>query len=328
MSGSQGDSAGPVGRRRLWGAARVLIGVVAIYLISLRVDLRQSVPTLRASDFGGIAFASSLLVLAQAASALRWKILIGRDAPPLSFLWRLYSIGSFFSLFLPTSIGGDAVRASAAIHAIPDKKRVVASVLIDRILGLIALMLFFGFGLLVAPRSITSKFQLGDLGSGGEEPIMVTLGVVAVALLLLTQLNSRLKAVALKGYEAVRSLADGPQQLLLALSVGIAVQGLYLSSWLVLARLFVPDLPFSGLLLGVPTVSLAAMIPVTIGGLGLREGAWGVIFSLFALPAASGVFLGLSYFLCVLLVGALGGGAFILLGTELRASAEPHSTRS
>lgn len=325
MSDSSIEPVQTGGRRPVWGLIRVGVGVAAVFTIASKVDLRDSLPALKASHLGGIGLATILLILAQGASALRWRILIGRDSPPLAFLWRLYAIGSFFSLFLPTSIGGDAVRATAAIRAIPDKRRVVASVFIDRVLGLLALMLFFALGIIAVPRSIATQLKFGPSVSTAGTAVGVAAALAVAGLLfVLARRSARVNEAVAKGASTLRSLADGPQQILLAFATGVLVQGLYLAAWVVLAAQLGSRLPFSGLLVGVPAVSLAAMIPVTVGGLGLREGAWGVIFALFALPAASGVLLGLAYFVCVMIVGALGGGAFIFLGTELRTSSEPN----
>jgi hypothetical protein len=78
---------------------RLLVGLAVLGLIIRRIDLgaatvRPSPPLLAA-----VAGATGLLVMSQAVAALRWKIVLGEDALPWSYLWRLYMIGSFFGLF-------------------------------------------------------------------------------------------------------------------------------------------------------------------------------------------------------------------------------------
>ncbi|MEN8376545.1 MAG: lysylphosphatidylglycerol synthase domain-containing protein, partial [Gemmatimonadota bacterium] len=134
--------------------ARLAIGVGLLGVLLSRVDLSQRTIRIGAEVVLGVGVTGALLLLAQAVSALRWKEILGAQAPAWGFLFRLYLIGNFFSLFLPTSVGGDAVRAVAASRALPARAAAVTSVVVDRLIGVAALLAYLALGVVAAPAVI------------------------------------------------------------------------------------------------------------------------------------------------------------------------------
>src|SRR5690606_1292975 len=90
---------------------RLGIGVTAVALLVRSTNVELT-PLLDPKVWARIGVVVLLLLLAVALSALRWKLVLGPSAPTLRNLFRIYLIGWFFSLFLPTSVGGDAIRAT------------------------------------------------------------------------------------------------------------------------------------------------------------------------------------------------------------------------
>ncbi len=74
------------------------------------------------------------------------------------------------------------------------------------------------------------------------------------------------------------------------------------------------SLPASRFLVGVPLVSLATMLPLSLAGLGVREWAWVWFLAPFGVPAGDAVALSLGYFACPLLAGLVGGALFTARG--------------
>src|SRR5256885_5184938 len=107
---------------------------------------------------GAIGGAAALLAAALVLSALRWWLVLGPGVAPWAVLVRLYFVGQFFSLFLPTSVGGDAVRVLALSRATQETGRALSSVLIERLLGVGALVAY-----LVAGASLTPSLLLTPL---------------------------------------------------------------------------------------------------------------------------------------------------------------------
>ncbi len=296
---------------------RVAVGVALLALLVTRVDLSQlSVRWSWLLVLGG-SLAIALQAAAQALSALRWKVLLGRGSPSWLYLLRLYLAAAFFSLFLPTSVGGDAVRAAAAIQSMGQPGRMVGTVLADRTLGVAALGLFFALGLGIA----------GGLPGLSLDwaPRPAALGLLAAGALALSALVFALRHRLAGPIGFVRSVAGAfadlarqPRNLLAAVALGIAVQLAYVMAWIVLARALGLALPLWSFLLTVPLVSLSAMAPITLSGVGVREGAWILLLKPYGVPAADALALSLLYFGCWIVLAALGGVWFSWRGTAPR----------
>jgi uncharacterized membrane protein YbhN (UPF0104 family) len=296
---------------------RLLVGIAVLGVILARVDLGAT--TVRPSPrlLVAVAVATGLLLLSQSVAALRWKIVLGDPLLPWRYLARLYIIGSFFGLFLPTSVGGDAVRAAAAARTSQHAGRVMASVLIDRGLGVMAVLAYAALGLLVAPDVVTrSDGSAVRWHAPSLAGAVLAFAVAALGLLLLRR-SAMVSALWHQGMTALRDLARSPSRLGEALVLAMICQGLMVLLWYALARgvhLPIPPLTF---LWAVPAVTLAALLPVSFSGLGVREAIWLIVLSSSAIPRADIVAFSLLYFVCNILVGFTGGALFVTLGTTL-----------
>ncbi len=298
---------------------RLLVGVLLLALIISRIGTPDFGVPLGPRLAGGILAAALLLLLGQSIAALRWKLVLGPGSPRWAYLTRLYYVGGFFSLFLPTVVGGDVVRAAAAAHATRRPGGVIASVLIDRLLGVLALAGYGVLGLVLAPELVGRLVQAATLRLPGGVVLVALAAVLVIALVVrrLFQLP-RVRAAAGDGWRALRDLARSPRTLLTAVLLGFVVQGLYILLWVVLAEAV--RLPVQGrtLLLSVPVVSVFAMLPVTLNGLGVREGAWLLLLGTSGIPDNRIVGFSLLFFITNLLTGLVGGVVFVARGTAER----------
>jgi uncharacterized membrane protein YbhN (UPF0104 family) len=294
---------------------RIVVGIAILAFVVSRADFHALTIQWRPFLIAGLVLVVLCLFVAQGLSALRWKIILGPDSPPWRLLFRLYLIAAFFSLFLPTSIGGDAVRAVAANRA-GSTGRVVGSVLLDRLFGVVALVVFAAIGLAIAPAPdlqvdraalFRPKIVIGLLGA--------FLLLAALAWMLRRRLASLL-AVGRQMRDVVIELWREPSRFGAALLVGFAVQGMYILAWLSLSELLKLPIPPSSQLVSVPIVSLSAMIPITLSGVGLREGAWTLLLRRFGISPADAVAYSLLYFACWMVVAGSGGILFAWKGTQ------------
>jgi hypothetical protein len=264
----------------------------------------------------GVLGAALLLLTGQSIAALRWKVIMGPGSPPWGYLARLYVIGGFFSLFLPTAVGGDAVRALAAARETSRPGGVVASVLLDRAMGVFAMVCYALLAAALAPGFSQQLLEAARLKLPGRG--LVVLGVVLVVAVLAAIWFGRRSPQVRQGLNdavhLVRELARTPGSLMAALGLGFVVQGLYILLWLVLARaMHLPIAPLT-LFFAVPVVTAFAMLPVTLNGLGVREGAWLLLLSGSGIPPAEIVTFSLLYFAANLVTGLVGGVLFMVRG--------------
>lgn len=272
---------------------------------------RYSRATLPAVLAGGV-----LLLLSQALAAVRWRLLLGPGAPRLGALVHLYLVGAFFSLFLPTAVGGDAFRATMVARTSREPEAAVLSVLLDRAFGVLALLLFGVIGVLLDPASAGGLgLRLAGALAPGRLLFLAGTGLAGLLVLaLLARRHPRLRALPATLATTLRvTLAHG-RRAGLALLVSLVVQGLMVLLWMVIAWGVGLSLPASRFLVGVPLVSLATMLPLSLAGLGVREWAWVWFLAPFGVPAGDAVALSLGYFACPLLAGLVGGALFTARG--------------
>ena len=297
---------------------RLIFGIAVLAFVLSRIDFSTVTLVIGPRLIGGVALATLLLLVGQVVAALRWKTVWGEGSPDWMYLSRLYLIGGFFSLFLPTSVGGDAVRAAAATQASGRPGAVVASVLLDRFLGTIALFVYGIVGLLLAPafaeRLLTSaQVQL----SSRTMALAAVAGVLLLAVIvILARRSTRVRAMVSDGIASILTLARTPKALLLALGLAFLVQAIYLVLWLVLALSVQLPIPAGTLLVTVPIVTAAAMLPITLSGIGVREAAWVLLLSGSGVPQGLIVSFSLLYLVANLVVGVVGGLLFMARGTR------------
>ncbi|HEX4560542.1 MAG TPA: lysylphosphatidylglycerol synthase transmembrane domain-containing protein [Gemmatimonadales bacterium] len=303
---------------RFWLRAVVGLGLLA-WIIG-RTDLHALTIRVGPGLLLGVVGAVTAIAVAQGLAAWRWRVIIGPGAPPWGYLYRLYLIGLFFSLFLPTSIGGDTVRAAAASAGSVNPGSAVASVLLDRIVVVIALVFYFMLGVLLDPGAFTHLAgEIGVRMPGGAKLAAGGFGllVILVGLVVLGRRSAGVRRAIDEGKRLTLLFARSPGALGRALGLGLAVQGVYILAWGALAAGLGWSLPLGFLLFAVPFVSLAAMAPVTISGLGVREGAWLLLLAPRGIPGPDAVAYGLLYFLSVMIVAASGGLLFTVRGVAV-----------
>jgi uncharacterized protein (TIRG00374 family) len=245
----------------------------------------------------------------QILSATKWRFLLNTalrshtdsTAPQLSFgeCYRFYLIGMFCNLWLPTAVGGDAVRAALAAKRCGHLTLAASSIFVERLTGLAALLMVGVLGLLVyfgfAPQN-------GDLETGKSRAVAIAiialLFLMAIAFTIwtlrrLAQKVSRhenLSPLAQKLLGAHRAFdiyfapATRPA-LLTALGLSLAFHAALIGLNVFLAAVVGLQLPLAVYVWLIPSLSIAAMIPLGIGGLGVRE-AGAVAFLSGALPAS------------------------------------------
>ena len=298
---------------------RLLGALTILGLIVSRVDLKATSVPFGFRLVAAIAAGTGLWLLSQAVAALRWQLVLRDDVLPWSYLFRLYVIGTFFGLFLPTSVGGDAVRAAAAIRSSKRGGRAIASVLVDRGLGVMATVAYAGFGVVLAPGALAAVGERLNWQVPGLA--MVSIGtLVAGALIFVLRRSANLQAVLADGIGVLGDLARSPRSLVRVFALAFISQGLLVLVWYALAQGMRFTLPASTFLWAVPLVTLSALLPITFAGLGVREGVWLILLATTAISAADIVAFSLLYFVCNLLVGIVGGILFVSQGLMVEAS--------
>jgi glycosyltransferase 2 family protein len=286
----------PSGARRagpgLW--LRLAVSAALIAWILSRTPFREVAAAFRSADLRFVLLALALNPLGYLASVRRWRLLIraqGGDAA-LPFLVRSFLVGVFFNNLLPSTIGGDAVRAMDTSRTGVGRAKAVAIVFVDRFVGLLALMLFAALSVLMSGRLTERVPALYAWVLAGA----AVLGLIAGLLFVLPRIVA--SRFSFQWPASVLARAFGWSLLLQTL---VVLNGYFLSR-----ALHVP-IALPAFFLIVPLALFVMMLPVSINAIGVRENVWAFFFAAFGVPAALGVAVAWLDYGLVLLQALVGG---------------------
>jgi uncharacterized protein (TIRG00374 family) len=294
---------------------RVLVAAGLTLLFLWWSDLSAVAAATRGADWHWIALACALVVADRALMAWRWLLLIAPVANPvprLGAVLRVFFVSSFVGTFLPASIGGDAVRAYGLSREAVRGGAAVASVAMDRALGVVSVLLV-GFGAVLAmtapvPTGIYIVLLAGGLASVllaaaiFLDPVAEAVGAAADRLPV-----AAVRRVLLKVFDAVRVYRHHHGALAVVLAASIGVQVLRVVQAWALGRALGIDVPVAVYCMAIPICILIMQVPVTINGLGTGQAAFLWTFGPAGVARPDAVALSL-LFIALGIVGNLPGG--------------------
>lgn len=310
---------------------RIVVSGALLFWVLKQANLREIGATIAGANAWWILAAFAVNSVGNLLGAWRWQLLLrsqGRRLPLLHLLGS-YLVGLFFNMFLPSTIGGDVVRAASA------KKKGggtltenLTVVLVERLIGLLATLSLGGVAALtgVAGR-IDPRLPFALLG----------LLVAALAGLLLA-LNSSVRHLILrligkfpvefvprtvgKMLAAFELFSQARGTLLANYALSLGFQFLLIVHFWLVQFAFGQTVSFSTYVAVVPLVFCIMLLPISINGLGVRESAFVWFLTRAGMDPASAAALSLSSFAIALAQGIVG--SIVHLSRESKArSAEP-----
>jgi uncharacterized membrane protein YbhN (UPF0104 family) len=279
----------PSQRRRLPGILlRLGVSAGLIAWILAKTPFAEVGAAFRSADPLYILLSVLINPLGYVASVHRWRSLIraqGGDASR-SFLTRSFLVGVFFNNLLPSTIGGDAVRAMDTARLGVGRARAVAVVFVDRFLGLLALMLFALAGLLISGRLTDRVPALYAWVLGGALAMALAAGLLFLPSRRASRLLERGGLFA-KAAGALRAFQGQGRVLAGAFAWSLLLQSLVVLNGFFLARALHVPIPLPYFFLIVPLALFVMMLPVSINAIGVRENVWVFFLAAFGVAGAS-----------------------------------------
>jgi hypothetical protein len=228
-------------------------------------------------------------------------------------------IGYFFNNFLPTSIGGDVVKAYYISRKSSDKTGAYTSVFIDRAIGLVTMIFMAFVALLFAESSIVDskmKYLIYAIAA------ISALGVIFMAhegfarkfsgiLFVVRPLEAQLK----KAYRSINAYRHRTLLMVQTLAISILSQLLFFASMGILVTSIGPGISIFDILLRMPIISVMSLLP-SINGLGLREGATVLLFG--PLIGKANAFAVSILVIVMLLITSVIGGLIYVFSPQFR----------
>ena len=261
--------------------------------------------------------AAALTLAGIVLSALRWqKVLEALDIRTrLPRLMSHYLAGQFVSNVLPTTIGGDVLRVSRLSRDTGESPGTFASVVLERLTGWLVLPVITIVGFAVNPG-------LRSLGTATRVALALALGTLALLVAVLAAASSsRLGGrFASRGgwrgfvgaiHVGVEHLRSHPSTAANVLAAGFAYQlALVLAAVAAAQALGLRPAGLTALLAFFPAVLIAQVLPISMSGLGVREGAFVLFLGPLGVAQQQAIALGLLLYLLNLVVSLLGAPAF------------------
>jgi uncharacterized membrane protein YbhN (UPF0104 family) len=296
------------GRWGRWLAKAALSAAVLAFLL-YRVDVRSVVATLGGIQPGPLVLALAAYITGQMVSAGKWTMLARALGFRRSYAdyAELYFIGMFVNLLGPATVGGDLTRG---LYLGGTRRRALAlnSVVFDRASGLVVLIVIGSVALVAFPQ-YRLPTGLSILTGGVAGTLLLSWWIVPRAVALVLPAGNRLRQF------IEEDLAPFWRNRILLGKVA-AVSAIFhlceVSVQYTLARALGLDVPFSYCLIFHPAVSLLAAVPISVAGLGVREGGYVFFLGLVGIPQATALALGLLWF-AITVMGALPGGILLML---------------
>jgi uncharacterized protein (TIRG00374 family) len=318
-------------RRRVGSLIRPLVAIVLTIAVLWRADLSAVLEASAAADLRWIGAAMLLVIVDRALMAYRWVILLcpipRSDRPPLADVLRIFFVSTFAGTFLPASVGGDVVRAYGLAQLRVTPAVAMASVVVDRLLGVVSITLVGMLGVAVAGATDL----LSDAAVSASLVVATAASCAGASMVfndrasqLARRLGQSLPMEALRRgaiglAEATRAYSRFHKELAQVLGASVAVQMLrVVQAYFLGQALGVNVAPVVYLAL-IPIILLVMMLPVTVNGLGTSQVAFVWFFGGVGVPDTQAVALSL-LFVALGIIGNLPGGLLYALGPTPRAA--------
>lgn len=318
-------------RRSEWLRAVALVGrpVMSVALIGFlisRLPALEAGSALARANLVLVSLAGAVLLAVNLLFALKWLVLLRGQGVTISTLDALtiYFGGLFYNCVLPTGFGGDAMRAYRLGDLTQRRAEAIVRVAFDRLHSLWAL------AAVAAPSLFWSAESLGLSRSTGIVAVSVSLvGVFGMGGLFIPSIAGKVDAIS----PSLPSLLGSPlrvalsplsgltaRRALLAWSTILALtaQALACAVQYLLVRALGADLAFPLVASVVLLATLATLVPLSVNGIGLREGVYVLLLTRAGVSESVSISLSVISLALLVAIGLLGGAVLVVRGVSLR----------
>ena len=295
-----------------WAAAALVIGVL-LYLLPL-APLRAALARVPLTRLAAVLL---VYLLALTVAITKWHTVVNTAGAQLKFVasGQCFTSGLFGDLFLPSVIGGDVARLAVGISRSPRPAAVITGNVADRLLDLAAQLTLVSIGVVLLPGSLPKVLQAPArrvLFAGVFVALILALLVWTLHRPLLRGRSIRIRRWLAQVRHAIRMLAGRPHRLAFGWLLGMSVQGTYIFLTAVLGTSCGLNLPLRVWLFAWPLAKIAAVMPITQGGIGVREAALVILLGPFGAPGPQVLATGIVWE-GVIIAGALLAGLTAVL---------------
>jgi glycosyltransferase 2 family protein len=310
------DEHAPTARGRLGLVIRLVVSAALLAFLITKIDLDAVVPKTRStSTLVWVALALASAGVGIVLSAWRWQRVIDAFGihVPLRNLSTHYFAGQFVGNVLPSTIGGDVLRVSRSAKNIGSTETAFAAVALERLTGFLALPALCLLGFAIDPGLLgTSTGWIALLVSGIALATLGTILFLAGHPKAAGRFQDRENWMRFIGavHVGLGHLRGDRRRAMGVVATAMLYQVSVLATVGFLVLAFDSGVPFAAVVAFVPAVAMAQVLPISVSGLGIREGMLVLLLHPLGIPKGQAVGLGLAWYATMLIVSLLGAPAF------------------
>jgi hypothetical protein len=301
-------------------ALKIGVSCLLVGYLSFKVDLSAIAAAVKDVDLFFYLLSTLIAVLSNFFIAGKYYLLI-KESPinhSLFSLVRINFISRFYALFLPSAVGREFVRWMKVTRNQEGRASFVASIIFERLTFLLVLILCGSIPLL----KYQSMPEIAALRLRLQPWVLLALVIIAVLLSFYVSDSIRSLAKSIVGcmfkrlsdkfnigslIESISPNNMKPAYYASIIGLSLVWQIFYISRLLMLIKAAALPLNIVDILWMGSLVLMLQTLPISFAGIGLREGAYAYLFTLYGLPPEKGVLIGILFFSQMLIMAAVGG---------------------
>lgn len=298
----------------------ISIALLVILFKFNKIDIGALIVDIKSTDKIFLTVGFLFFFLVNFLGFLRWRMLLkaGGINVPLRKLITSFSGGVFFSIFLPSTIGGDIVRTTDLAEHTKKAKEVIATVFLDRLSGYVGLVLVIIPALFLGRTLVMDKVVFSSV-------FVIVIILVFILLILFNKfifkritkfLSSpgagKIKEAIKNMHQEIHFFRDHKKMIVLNLCVSFLIQLLLPVSVYFIGLSLGLKISFIYFLIFLPVIGVITLLPIAIGGLGLREGLFVLYFAKAGVIKQTALAMSLLSFSFVVFYAAIGGLVYVL----------------
>lgn len=304
--------------------AKVAVSAILLVILFQRLDAGVVAGMIRSASVPILALGMAWTLGLTAISTLKWRLLLleqGVRVPYLA-LARIYLVSQFINLFMPSVAGGDTYRTLKLRHYTQGIKRALPSIVVERGTGLAALLLIGTLGL----ARLFYREQFWVIVAALTVAVLVGYALLVGPVLRMLERANQSRAYGTMGVltQILQVLKPSPR-----FAGVVAISFLFHLGVVVMCAIYSlatgVEVKLSQLLVIIPVVYFVEMLPISISGIGVREGTLTVLFGMMGLVPEHGLLLGLTITMMRYVTFGLAGGPLFALELFGRSSRPPHT---
>jgi len=309
-------------RNNLLRCLKILVSLGLIVFLIWKISPGKLLPYLKDIDPLYMAAAVLVFILSSTLGAFQWFVLLSRSGVDLRFsmVLKLYFVGLFFNNFLPANVGGDAVKIFDVSRMGNDPYRVFAITLLDRIFGITGLcVIALAASLALLPAGVIENLKLYILLFaslvGGIAVFMLNRPLARLVRRIFTgirlwNIGERLEVI----LDQLGNLRNIRPLIARVTVLTLVIQFLRIFTHLMVGKAIGIDLNTTVALsffLFVPVLGLVMTLPISLNGLGLREGTGILLFASVGIGTERALLVEFLTYVVMVAVSLSGGLVFL-----------------